>query len=66
LNNALQDKPEFASVYGGDNAKVGVTAIDKVTHTVSKRPMGIFTIKDNKTTMVASFDIGGADFKVVG
>jgi len=66
LNAALQEKTVFPSVYGGDSAKAGVIAIDKDTHTVSKRSMGVFKIKDGKPAMAASFDIGGADFKLVG
>jgi branched-chain amino acid transport system substrate-binding protein len=65
LNKALLDNPNFPSVYGGSGSTPGSTGIDPSTHTVKKRPMGIFTTKDQKTTMVASFDIGGADYKLV-
>jgi branched-chain amino acid transport system substrate-binding protein len=65
LNKALLDDPNFPSIYGGSGSTPGSTGIDPSTHTVKKRPMGIFTTKDQKTTMVASFDIGGANYKLV-
>ena len=65
LNTALLDDPNFPSVYGGSGSTPGVTGIDPATHTVKKRPMGIFTVKNQQPTMVASFDIGGANYKLV-
>lgn len=66
LDAALQANPAFKSVYGGDATKAGELGIDLKTHSVSKRAFGVFTVKGGKTSMVASFNIGGADFKLLG
>ena len=42
LQNALKDKPELVSVYGGDETTVGTFAMDPTTHSVVRRQMGVF------------------------
>ncbi|MBI2766878.1 MAG: ABC transporter substrate-binding protein [Chloroflexi bacterium] len=65
LDQALQANPIFKSVYGGDANTPGELGIDVKTHSVSKRALGVFTVKGGKTSMAASFDIGGASFKMM-
>ena len=65
LQQALVASPTFKSVYGGDANTVGTFTLDTTTHTVVKRPMGIFTIKGSTITRVASFGIGGTDFQIL-
>ncbi|GAA0951282.1 ABC transporter substrate-binding protein [Actinocorallia libanotica] len=64
LKAALEKNPEFASVYGGDAATVGSLEIDTKTHSVSRRPMGVFEYKAGKVTPLAAYDIGGQDFRL--
>ena len=63
LQNALKDKPEVASVYGGDDTKVGTFAMDPKTHSVVRRQMGVFQYKGGKVTTLALFNINGDDYK---
>lgn len=63
LQAALMDKPELASVYGGDETTVGTFAMDPTTHSVVRRQMGVFERKDGKVTTLALFNIGGADYQ---
>jgi ABC-type branched-subunit amino acid transport system substrate-binding protein len=63
LQSALKDKPELASVYGGDATTVGTFAMDPNTHSVVRRQMGVFEYKGGKVTTLALFNIGGADYK---
>jgi branched-chain amino acid transport system substrate-binding protein len=63
LQNALKDKPELKSVYGGDATTVGTFAMDPTTHSVVRRQMGVFQYKSGKVTTLALFNIGGADYK---
>ena len=63
LQNAMKDKLTVASVYGGDDSAVGTMSWDPGTHSLSRRPMGVFTYKGGKVTQLASFNIGGADYK---
>ena len=67
LQDQLQANPTFASVYGGDSSTVGTFALDKKTHTLSTRPLGLFKAKGATIgfTPLASFDIGAKDFKAV-
>lgn len=59
LNNALMDDLTFVSVYGGDDKTVGTSTLDKTTHSVLKRDMGVFQYKDGKVTPLAFYGIGG-------
>ena len=63
LQAALMDKPELASVYGGDETTVGTFSMDPTTHSVVRRQMGVFERKDNKVNTLALFNIGGADYQ---
>ena len=63
LQAALMDKPELASVYGGDETTVGTFSMDPTTHSVVRRQMGVFERKDNKVTTLALFNIGAADYQ---
>lgn len=65
LKAALEKNPKFASVYGGDDATVGLLEIDLKTHGVSRRPMGVFEYKAGKVTPLATYDVGGQDFRLV-
>jgi branched-chain amino acid transport system substrate-binding protein len=63
LQNALKDKPELVSVYGGDENAAGTFAMDPTTHSVVRRQMGVFEYKAGKVTTLALFNIGGADYQ---
>lgn len=63
LDAAFQEDLTAASVYGGDATTVGKYQIDPVSHTVIRRPMGIFQQKDGKVTPLAYFDINGEDYR---
>ncbi|HEY7254983.1 MAG TPA: ABC transporter substrate-binding protein [Thermoleophilaceae bacterium] len=67
LQDQLMANPTFASVYGGDSSTVGTFALDKKTHTLDHRPLGLFKAKGATIgfTPMATFDIGAKDFKVV-
>lgn len=62
LNAAMEKDPTLVSVYGGSPTEVGTSTHDLVTHSVSKRPMGVFTYKAGKVTPLAYFGIGGEGF----
>lgn len=64
LQEALIAKPEFQSVYGGTSSAPGMLALDAKTHSVSKRPMGVFQYAGGGVTTLATFNIGAADFSV--
>ena len=63
LDAAFQEDLTAASVYGGDATTVGKYQIDPTSHTVIRRPMGIFQQKDGKVTPLANFDINGDDYR---
>ncbi|MEI8237925.1 MAG: ABC transporter substrate-binding protein [Actinomycetota bacterium] len=63
LDAAWQKNMVAASVYGGDATTVGQYTIDPKTHSVLRRPMGIFERKDGKVTPLAFYDIDAADFR---
>jgi branched-chain amino acid transport system substrate-binding protein len=62
---ALQENPTFKSVYGSDPSEVGVIKLDVKTHSPSVRPDGVWEIQNGKPVQVASFNVGGGDFKIV-
>lgn len=69
LNQALMDKPEFASVYGGSATSAGTLALDLTTHSVSKRPMTLSQCSNGGSngatvTPLAYFDINAAGFRL--
>ncbi|WP_214105863.1 ABC transporter substrate-binding protein [Acrocarpospora catenulata] len=63
---AFESDPVFPSVYGGSGAEPGVISFDTTTHSVSKRPSGIYTQKNGTVVAVATFDVSGSDFKLLG
>ncbi|MEV0666480.1 ABC transporter substrate-binding protein [Actinomadura luteofluorescens] len=64
LKAALEKEPAFASVYGGDAATVGTLKIDLATHGVASRPMGVFQYKDGKVKTLATYNVGGQEFRL--
>ncbi|MEU9843365.1 ABC transporter substrate-binding protein [Actinomadura sp. NPDC048032] len=64
LKAALEKEPVFASVYGGDAATVGTLKIDLATHGVASRPMGVFQYKDGKVETLATYNVGGQEFRL--
>jgi branched-chain amino acid transport system substrate-binding protein len=66
LENSLKENPTFTSVYGGDANKNGTLRFNLNTHSVDQRFMGVFRYENGKVTTLATFDIGGADYKKVG
>lgn len=66
LEAQMQANPTLSSVYGGDTTTVGTSTHDLTTHSVNKRPMGIFTYKDGKVTAHAFFGINGEGYTKVG
>ncbi len=65
LETALESNLTLASVYGGDATTVGSSTLDPKTHSVLKRPMGIFQYKAGKVTQLASYGIGGDGYTKV-
>ncbi len=62
LDAALQENLTVVSVYGGDESTVGTYTLDPTTHSVIKRPMGVFQYQDGAVTPLAYYGIAGADF----
>ena len=65
LQNALIANPKFQSVYGGSGSQLGTIELDTTTHTVTKRPLGVYLSNNGKPKQVASFGIGGTDFEMI-
>jgi branched-chain amino acid transport system substrate-binding protein len=65
LQKVLMDNPSFKSIYGGSGAELGVIELDTTTHTAKKRPLGVYKANGGKPKQVASFDLGGANFKLL-
>lgn len=64
LQAALESNPTFASVYG-KGSETGSLTFSTTTHSLAKRPMGLYKLGSGfKVEPLASFDIGGADFKL--
>jgi branched-chain amino acid transport system substrate-binding protein len=64
LQNALVANPKFQSVYGGSATDVGTIELDTTTHTVTKRSLGVYKYNNGKPIELATFGIGGVDFKL--
>lgn len=64
LDQALRSDLTVVSVYGGDASTVGTFSLDEETHSVSKRPMGVFEYKDGEVTAKAFFDLHAEDFRL--
>jgi branched-chain amino acid transport system substrate-binding protein len=65
LQNALMADPTFQSVYGGSGATLGSLSLNTTTHTVNARPLGVYKSNNGSPIEVASFDLGGANFKLI-
>jgi len=61
--NALKANPEFKSVYGTDTSKPGTIKLDVKTHSPSVRPDGVWQIQNGKPVQVATFNVGGDEYK---
>jgi len=66
LEAQMQADPTLSSVYGGSPTEVCTSSHDLKTHSVSKRPMGIFTYANGKVTALAYFGIGGEGYTNAG
>ena len=66
LDAALRKNPKFPSLYGGSSSAVCEIEFDLETHSVKHRPMMIAQYQNGKVEQKAHFDIGGADFKMLG
>jgi branched-chain amino acid transport system substrate-binding protein len=64
LQNVLMTNPKFQSVYGGSATEVGTIELDTTTHTVTKRSLGVYKYNNGQPIEVATFGIGGIDFKL--
>ena len=60
----LNRQSKFQSVYGGNATQVGTIELNTTTHTVTKRPLGIYMSNNGKPKQVAAFGIGGAEFEL--
>ncbi len=65
LQKALEADPKFQSVYGGSDTELGSIELDTTAHTPKKRPLGVYMANGGKPKPVASFDLGGANFKLI-
>ncbi len=65
LQKALMENPSFKSVYGGSGPELGVIELDTTSHTVKKRPLGVYKSNGGKPKLVATFDLGGSNFRLV-
>ena len=66
LDKALRSDPKFPSVYGGNSTTVGSIEFDLDSHSVKHRPMMVAQFENGQVNQKAHFDIGGADFKMLG
>lgn len=64
LQNALEAKPSFKSLYGGDATTAGTLALGLQTHSPTRRPMGLFQYNNGSSKALAFFNEGGANFKL--
>ena len=65
LEAALLSNPNVPSLYGGTASTLGVMSFDKTSHSVKHRPMSMSQYKNGKTTVLATYDIDGSNFKLV-
>lgn len=64
LQDALTASPVFKSVYGGDASTVGTLTLNLKTHSVATRPLSVLACQGSTVTTVATYQLGGADFKL--
>jgi branched-chain amino acid transport system substrate-binding protein len=65
FQTALTKNPKFKSVYGGDKTTVGEIALDPKTHSVASRPIGVWQVQNGSPVPIASFNVGGRDYKTL-
>src|SRR4051794_12425028 len=64
LEAALEENLTLPSVYGGSGSTIGTYTLDPVTHTVTKREMGVFQYKSGKVTPKAFFGLNADNFRM--
>jgi branched-chain amino acid transport system substrate-binding protein len=64
LQKALVENPKFQSIYGGSGTTLGALALDTKTHTATERPLQVYKANKGTPIEVATFDLGGANFKL--
>lgn len=65
LDAALQSNLTFKSLYGGSSSTVGTMTFNQSDHSVATRPMRILQFRNGTMNTLATFDIGGKDFRLV-
>ena len=65
LDAALQMNPTVKSLYGGTSTTVGTMSFNLNDHSVATRPMRILQYKNGTMNTLATFDIGGKDFRLI-
>ena len=60
----MQKNPTLTTVYGGTATTIDTFTCDPVTHTPTKREMGVFRYQHKKVTPLAFFNIGATDFRL--
>lgn len=65
LQNALIANHAVKSLYGGDETELDDLMLDTSTHTVIERPFGIYKVDGGQPRHLATFDMGGANFRLV-
>lgn len=63
LNDALLADPSFKSVYGGNATSVGTLTLNRTTHSVESRPLGLFAFSGGEPVPLAFFNLHGANFR---
>jgi branched-chain amino acid transport system substrate-binding protein len=66
LDAALRKNPTFPSVYGGSKNEIGKLVFNLKTNSVAYRPMSISQYRNGQFVPLATFNVGGTDFKMVG
>jgi ABC-type branched-subunit amino acid transport system substrate-binding protein len=61
---ALQARPSFNTVFGGDATTPGVLTMDAKTHSPSALPQAVFQDTGSSLKQLATYDVGGANFKM--
>ena len=65
LQAALTADPKFQSIYGGSDAGLGEISLDTISHKPTERQLGVYKSNKGEPIPVASFDLGGANFKLI-
>jgi ABC-type branched-subunit amino acid transport system substrate-binding protein len=65
LQSALEADPSFPSVYGGTSSTPGELTFDPKTHTIAKRDMSLLEVNNGSEQVLATFGMGGVDYKKV-